>query len=136
MSSKRRFSVCVDSELVEKLDRMVEDEGYANRSQAVSAMIGDRILKHHEKQATRIVTGTITLVFDHHKRGLQAKMTDIQHGYQKNIIAQVHLHLTRHLCMEVLLVKGKNADLRTLARELTTLKGVTHGELSVTAAEG
>ena len=134
MSGKRRFSVSVDDDLVGQLDRMVAEEGYENRSQAISAMISERLVKHQEKQSAGELAGTITLVFDHHKRGLQARMTSIQHDFLHEIVTAVHLHLTHDLCMEVLLVKGTAERLRQLSRALTTIKGVAHGELSVTSA--
>jgi len=134
MSGKRRFSVCVDGELVERLDRMVVEEGYDNRSQAISAMVSERLARHSETHGGGAVAGTITLVFDHHKRGLQARMTSVQHEFLEEIVTAVHLHLTHDLCMEVLLVKGSSERLYKLARQLTTLKGVAHGGLSVTSA--
>lgn len=134
MTGKRRFSVSVDGELVAPLDRMVEEEGYQNRSQAISAMISERLVRYRELHGSGAVAGTITLVFDHHKRGLQARMTGIQHEFLHEIVTAVHLHLTHDQCMEVLLVKGRSARLHQLARRLTTLKGVAHGALSVTSA--
>ena len=132
MSGKRRFSICVDDELVDQLDQMIVDEGYGNRSQAVSTMIRERLVKHRAKLGDGPVAGTITLIFDHHRRGLQARLTGIQHKFLHEITSSVHLHLTHSLCMEVLLVKGEARRLEQLARTLTTLKGVAHGDLSVT----
>jgi CopG family nickel-responsive transcriptional regulator len=136
MSEKRRFSICVDRELVDQLDQMIADDGYANRSQAVSAIIREQLVKHRAKMGDGAVAGTITLIFDHHKRGLQARLTEIQHQFLHEITSSVHLHLTHSLCMEVLLVKGEARRLEQLARRLTTLKGVAHGDLSVTAMAG
>ncbi len=136
MPGKRRFSICVDAGLVEQLDRMIVDEGYGNRSQAVSAMIRGRLVKHRAKRNKGSVAGTITLIFDHHKRGLQARLTAIQHEFLHEITTSVHLHLSHALCMEVLLVKGEARRLEELARNLTTLKGVAHGGLSVAGVAG
>jgi len=134
MAGKQRFSVSVDEDLVAPLDRMILEEGYANRSQAISAMISERLVRFRENRADGLLAGTITLVFDHHKRGLQTRMTAIQHEFLHEIVTAMHLHLTHDLCMEVLLVKGEGGRLRELARQLTTLKGISHGELSVTSA--
>lgn len=134
MQSKKRFSVCLDGPLLEELDVMVAAEGYKSRSQAMSAMINEQLVRHKAGFSSESLAGTITLVFDHHKHGLQARLTNIQHGYLEQIVASMHLHLTNHLCMEVLLVNGKAAQLRELTCKLTTIKGVVHGELSVTSA--
>lgn len=136
MPGKRRFSISVDDDLVAPLDRMVRREGYGNRSRAVSAMIRERLVEHRARLGDGPVAGTITLIFDHHKPGLQARLTRIQHDFLEEITSSVHLHLTHSLCMEVLLVRGEARRLERLARSLTTLKGVAHGELSVAGMAG
>ena len=78
------------------------------------------------------IAGTITLVYDHHKRDLQSKLTDIQHDHEGLIISVLHVHLDHHNCMEVLAVRGRADAVRKLADGLIAVKGVKHGKLTVT----
>ncbi len=130
--SLRRFSLSMPEDLVEQLDALTEAKGYANRSQAVSDIVRARLVDEFARETRREIAGTITMVFDHHKRNLQAVLTDIQHDYQDLIISNLHVHLDHHNCMEVLAVRGPARDIRELADRLATVKGVKHSRLSVT----
>jgi CopG family nickel-responsive transcriptional regulator len=46
----------------------------------------------------------------------------------------VHVHLSRHLCLEVLIMRGKAKELRKVADGLIAAKGVQHGKLVLTTA--
>lgn len=130
-----RFSVSMDSSLVKELDTMVRERGYANRSQAVSEMARAHLVEHHCQAGTHDIAGTITIVYDHHKRNIQALLTDIQHEHGDLIIATMHVHLDHHHCMEVLAVRGRANAIKQFADELITAKGVQHGKLTVTTTE-
>jgi hypothetical protein len=44
----------------------------------------------------------------------------------------VHIYLTPHLCMEVLLLRGKAKEIKRVADGLIATKGVQHGKLVLT----
>ena len=127
-----RFSISMAAELVSQLDAMAKAKGYANRSQAVADMVRAQLVEHHAEKENQEIAGTVTLVYDHHKRAIQALLTDIQHDHQELIIATLHVHLDHHNCMEVLAVRGPANAIRKLADLLTVAKGVKHGKLTVT----
>ena len=127
-----RFSVSMASDLAEQLDEMVKAKGFANRSQALAEMVRDELVAYHGETDSREIAGTVTLVFDHHKRNIQSLLTDIQHDHGDLIISALHVHLDHHTCMEVLAVRGASAAVRTMADRLISAKGVKHGRLTVT----
>jgi CopG family nickel-responsive transcriptional regulator len=127
-----RFSLSMSSGLVRQLDQMVRTKGYVNRSQAVADMVSAHLVEHQGEEGDREIAGTITLVYDHHKRNVQALLTDIQHDHQEVIIATLHVHLDHHNCMEVLAVRGKAGLVRLVADQLIAARGVKHGKLTVT----
>ncbi|MBI5395853.1 MAG: nickel-responsive transcriptional regulator NikR [Verrucomicrobia bacterium] len=127
-----RFSVSLSKQLLESLDAMVHEKGYTNRSLAIADMIRDHLVQHHQQRGNQEIAGTITLLYDHHKRHLQALLTDIQHDHEDVIISTVHVHLDHDNCMEVLLVRGKAAAIKSIADQLIAAKGVKHGKLTVT----
>jgi CopG family nickel-responsive transcriptional regulator len=128
----RRFSVSMPGDLVMQLDDLIRDQGFANRSQAVSEMVRDHLVEYRGQEAGREIAGTVTLVYDHHKRNIQALLTDIQHDHGGLIIASLHVHLDHHNCMEVLAVRGATDAIRELADRLIAAKGVKHAKLTVT----
>jgi len=127
-----RFSLSMPAGLVRQLDQMVKAKGYVNRSQAVADMVSAHLVEHQGEDGNREIVGTITLVYDHHKRNVQALLTDIQHDHQEVLIATLHVHLDHHNCMEVLAVRGKAGLVRSVAEQLIAARGVKHGKLTVT----
>ncbi len=77
------------------------------------------------------MAGTISIVYDHHKRRLQEDLTEIQHDHGKRIIASMHVHLDHDHCLEVLVTRGRAEELKRLADTLIAAKGVKHGRLTM-----
>ena len=127
-----RLSLTMPEDLLNRLDAMVKQKGYANRSQAVADMIESGLVVAEARRGNALVAGNITLVYDHHKHGLQAKLTDIQHDHEGLVIAVMHVHLDHHHCMEVLAVRGRSDRIQHLADALLTTKGVKHCKLTLT----
>ncbi len=127
-----RFSLSMPAGLVRELDKMLKVKGYVNRSQAVADMVSAHLVEYHGGEGDREIAGTITLVYDHHQRNVQALLTDIQHDHQDVIIATLHVHLDHHNCMEVLAVRGTADLVRLVADQLIAARGVKHGKLTVT----
>ena len=119
--------------LFDELDAMIEARGFANRSQALSKIISEQLVRDAEQLGRQIMAGTITLIYDHTKPGLQSRLMKLQHRYLKEIISSQHVHLENHHSLEVLLVQGPGRRLRQIADALTACKGVKHGNLNVTS---
>ena len=128
-----RFSVSLPESLLDELDTMVERRGYQSRSQAVAALARDGLVEFATQLGTSSVAGTISLVYDHTQKGLQARLAAIQHRYFLMVVSSMHVHLEDHNYMEVLLVQGPAQELRKLADELSTCRGVKTGKLNLTA---
>jgi len=128
----KRFGVSLESELLTELDRLVSKKQFPNRSQAIRYLI-KRFSIEDEWEEDKEVAGAIVLVYDHHKRELQTKSTDIQHNFHDLILSVQHVHLDHHNCLETIAVKGKASKLKSLADKLIAIKGVKHGELVMTS---
>ncbi|MEO6307353.1 MAG: nickel-responsive transcriptional regulator NikR [Nitrospiraceae bacterium] len=126
-----RFGVSLDDRLLKEFDRHIRRRRYTNRSEAIRDLIRD-ILVGQEWDENRVSIGTITFVYDHHVRNLTGKLTDIQHDYPGQILSGMHVHLDHDHCLEVLVVKGKGAEIRKVADALVSVKGVKHGQLTMT----
>ena len=81
------------------------------------------------------MVGTLTLVYDHHQRQLNDRLVDIQHRFHHTIVSTLHVHLDHDNCLEVLIVRGRSEDVRKVADALISVKGVKHGQLSMTTAD-
>ena len=111
--------------------RMVRKHGYQNRSKALRDIIRESLVQEEWMENEEIV-GTITIVYDHHKRELTDRLTKIQHKHHDAVLATTHIHLDHDHCMEMIAVKGKAAAVQKIADALIGARGVMHGKLSIT----
>jgi CopG family nickel-responsive transcriptional regulator len=133
VSELSRIGVAIDSDLLNKFDKLIAERGYTNRSEAFRDLIRDELVQRSWEQPDSQVVGTVTLVYDHHVRMLSEKLTDMQHDHFHNVLSTLHVHLDHDNCLEVLVVKGPAAAVRKLADALISTKGVKHGRLTITS---
>ena len=127
-----RFGSSIPEPLLEKFDALIEEQGYSNRSEAIRDLIRDRLVESQwEEQDTENV-GVISLVYNHHTRELTERLNNQQHKKHDFIVSNLHIHLTENNCLEVIVVRGKSSEIREIASILTSVRGVKHGELSMT----
>ena len=127
-----RFGVSVPKELLDRFDRIIEEKGYVNRSEAIRDMMRDFIVRHEWEVGNEEVAGTITMVYNHDEADVVKELLDLQHDYLEEIVSSIHVHMDEHNCLEVVIVKGKASRIKEIADRLLSLKGVKHGKLVMT----
>jgi len=120
----------MEKELTEQLESLVKKSRYTNRSEFIRELIRERLV-HDAWKNNEEAVGTITLVFDHDTRDLAHKLTHLQHHHHDAILATTHVHLTEDLCAEMIMIRGRAADIEGLANELRRHKGVLHADVSI-----
>ena len=134
MSDLSRIGVAIESRLLDKFDRLIAQRGYTNRSQAFRDLIRDELVEKAWESPDSAVVGTVTLVYNHHVRLLNEKLTDLQHDHHKSILSTLHVHLDHDNCLVVLVVRGRSAEVRKIADALISTRGVKHGRLTITTS--
>jgi len=132
MADLTRSGISIDQDLLTRFDQLIEDKGYANRSEAIRDLIRAALVEQECQQDEGETVGTVTLVYDHHTRDLADKLTDHQHSHHDAIVSALHVHLDAHHCLEVVVVRGPSRKVKRLADELIGTKGVKHGKLTMT----
>ena len=133
MGKLTRFSVAMDDELLSDFDELVRSRGLgANRSEAVRDLVRDALVEGQWEDASEEIVGTVTMVFDHHASDLSEKLDSLQHAHHDQIVSSIHVHLDAHNCLEVLVVRGAAADVKSIADAILGTKGVKHGKLVMT----
>lgn len=133
MSSLVRFGISINKDLLNKFDHLMNEKGFNNRSEAIRDLIRNQLVEEEWTNNEQEVAGTVTLVYDHHVRGLSDLLTELQHNYHHLILTTTHVHLDHRHCLEVLVVKGKAGEVRKIADRLIGVKGVKHGKLTITS---
>jgi CopG family nickel-responsive transcriptional regulator len=132
MSDLFRFGVSLDKALLDKFDRYIKERNYSNRSEAFRDLIRQELIKKEWLEGDD-VAGAITLIYDHHRRDLLSKITDLQHDFQKVIISTQHIHLDHDNCLEIVAVRGQPREVSKLADMMKSIKGVKHCTLSMSS---
>lgn len=127
-----RFGVSLENDLLERFDRLIKEKNYTNRSEAFRDLIRQELVQK-QWHSSGEVAGAITLIYDHHKRELVNKLTNIQHDHGHIIISSQHTHLDHDNCLEIIAVKGQPKEVQKLANSLKSVKGVKHGTLSMSS---
>lgn len=129
-----RVSLSIPRGLVRGFDKLVEERGFESRSQAVSELFARELDSHSSQEGSKIMTGTITLVYSHSKGDLKRKLADLQYEYVNEVISSLHVLLENHHTLEVVLVQGRARKLRHIANRLITCKGVKSGTMTLSAS--
>jgi CopG family transcriptional regulator, nickel-responsive regulator len=132
MSKLVRFGVSLEKGLLDKFDVLIARRGFASRSEAFRDLIRSSLIEKEWSEGEE-VAGAITLVYDHHRKDLMGRMTDIQHDYHPLIVSTQHIHLDHDHCLEILAVRGPAADVGRLSDSLRSVKGVMHGTVSMSS---
>lgn len=131
MSGVTRFTVSIEADLFDQFSLMSGRRGWGNRSEAIRMAIRDALVRE-EWEGDEEIVGTITLVYDHHQRELNERLTRIQHDHHQAVIALTHVHLDHDNCLEMIAVRGTASQVQRIANELMGTRGVKHGKLTAT----
>jgi len=132
MRGIERIGMSISPRLLEPFDRVIRQKGYPSRSEAIRDIIRDYLVEQEWIAGKGEVVGTVTIIYDHHSRELGKRLTDLQHHHHDAIISSTHVHLDEHNCLEVIIVRAKSPEVRKIADELISTRGVKHGKLVAT----
>jgi CopG family transcriptional regulator, nickel-responsive regulator len=127
-----RFSISLEQELLAAFDRFLKKHSYSNRSEGIRDLIRKSLVSDEWDEDDEVV-GVISLVFNHHQRQLQEKITQLQHNFHHMIGSTTHIHLDHDNCLEVVITKGPAKKIKQLVNQLSALRGVKNCSLSATS---
>lgn len=130
----KRFGVSLEDELLEQLDSLVKEDGYANRSQAIRFLI-EKNVAEKKWQCNHIVAGTIFIIYDQQRTDISASISDIQIRHQNLVLSSQQHYINESTCLHVCTVMGEARLLTALADEMTSIKGIRHGKLLMSRAD-
>ncbi|MFW6450207.1 MAG: nickel-responsive transcriptional regulator NikR [Nanoarchaeota archaeon] len=131
MNNVVRRGIAFDTEQLKEFDKLIENRGYKNRSEAIRDIIRKELIEEHISSPEKRMMASLTIVFDHHKHDIQHQLTHKQH--ETNLIkSTLHIHLNHDDCMEVLILDGKVKDIKKFSDQILATKGVKHGRLVFT----
>ena len=125
MGKVKRMAVSLPEELMVSFEKSLRKRARSNRSKAVSDILREHLSRLEWQKGGKAV-GTITMLYDHHARGIVDALTELQHGFGGHIESSLHVHLDHHNCLEVVVVRGSAKKVEQLANRLGAVRGVKH----------
>lgn len=128
----------MERELVALLDRIVREERYSNRSEALRSLVRRELIREHPATGDNptspdqtAVAGVVTLVYPYSHTLSNAPISPYP---SLEISANLTLHLAGDVCLKVLVVQGLRGEVHDWAAPVIAQRGIT-GDLTVVATE-
>jgi len=135
MERVERIGVSLDKQLLSQFDKLIDRQGYENRSEAIRDLVRQQLDKQRLENPKAKAVAAVLLVYDHHSTKLMEKMTGLQHSHVLQTISSIHIHLDEHNCLEIIVLRGCVGEINRMAENLISLKGVKLGRINIVAAE-
>ena len=134
MRRLERIGISLEKNLLSQFDKLISQQGYPNRSEAVRDLIRNRLSQQKLSEASSEAVAGVFLVYDHHLTGISQKLNELQHNHLLQVIASTHVHLDHHNCLEVIILRGKVSEIEKLADNMTAMKGVKISRVNMMSA--
>jgi len=128
-----RFGVSIGAQLLKRFDSLIGAKDYVNRSEAIRDLIRKHLVEAEWEKGDKETLGTLTILYDHRVRELADRLDEFQHEHYAHVISTMHVHLDEHNCLEVMVLRGLPAEVRSMADHILGVKGVKHGQLVMTS---
>jgi len=132
--SVTRFGISIEQPLLEALDEYVIENQFTNRSQAIRQLINKNIVEK-KWQCNNTVAGAITLLYDPKKREIMNQIAAELEKFHSEVLSSQRFMLEPEKWLEVVVVKGLASRLTELSDALISIKGLSHGKLSMSRAD-
>ena len=124
-SKMQRITITLDDDLMEELDRMIAEQGYQNRSEAIRDFTRAGMQQAAQKMGkSGNCVAALVYVYDHAARELSRRLVENYHGHHDLSMATLHVHLDDDNCMEVTALKGTGAEVQHFADHIIAERGV------------
>lgn len=129
-----RIGISLPANLLNRFDDIIAKRGYSSRSEGIRDAIRNYIIDYEwmkEEKGEKV--GIITLIYDHHQRGLVNTLLEMEHEHNELIESSLHKHLDEENCLEVIVVRGDAEKVKALTEKIMALRGVKHVKLTTTS---
>jgi CopG family nickel-responsive transcriptional regulator len=137
MAQLERIGVSLDKKLLSMFDKLIGEQGYQSRSEALRDLIRQQLSEERLGNPQAKAVAAVFLVYDHHSTKLTKSLIDLQHTHTKSaaleVISSLHVHLDEHDCMEIIVLRGRVSEIHHIAERILSMKGVKLGRVNVVA---
>jgi CopG family nickel-responsive transcriptional regulator len=126
-----RTSFSLPPKLLKELDEVTKVMGYVERSKTIQMAIRNLITdSEFSTTGDALAVGTIIVLYNHEKRGIDEKLNDVGHDFIKSIVSSLHVHLDKEQCLSIIVAKCEIKTMLALEEHLRGIAGITQMKFS------
>ena len=133
MAELERIGVSLDKDLLADFDELIARQGYQSRSEAIRDLVRQQLSRERLADPQTEAVAAVVLVYDHHATKLTERLIEVQHSNLLQAISSLHVHLDRHDCLEVVVLRGRVREINRLGEQILSMKGVKLGRVNLVA---
>jgi CopG family nickel-responsive transcriptional regulator len=133
MADLERIGVSLDSDLLADFDKLIAQQGYQSRSEALRDLVRQRLSQERLGDPKAKAVAAVFLVYDHHATRLTEKLVGLQHSHLLHAISSMHVHLDEHDCLEIIVLRGQVGEINRVGEQILSMKGVKLGRVNLMA---
>ncbi len=133
MADLERIGVSLDSDLLADFDKLIAQQGYQSRSEALRDLVRQQLSQERLSDPEVQAVAAVFLVYDHHATKLTEKLVALQHSHLLQAISSMHVHLDRHDCLEIIVLRGQVGEINRVGEQILSMKGVKLGRVNLVA---
>ena len=131
MSELVRLSISLEKQLLTRLDKVVSDCKYENRSEFIRDLVRHKLVER-AGYCDKIVIGTITILYTGGTKGLQDKINSIFVDKYVKKLASTTISMDDGIAAEMVMVTGRASVIYSITENLATIKGVSQTSVNYT----
>ena len=133
MSEIERIGVSLDSDLLADFDKLLARQGYQSRSEAIRDLVRQQLSRERLGDPKAQAVAAVFLVYDHHATKLTERLIALQHSHLLQAISSMHVHLDKHDCLEIIVLRGQVGQINHVGEQILSMKGVKLGRVNLVA---
>lgn len=123
-----RVGVSLEPEIRAALDRWARQRNAGSRSEAIRFLVRKELSEGELEDPDADAVGTVMVLYDHRAPAVQRRLTAAQHRWGDHIRSCSHVHLRGDVCLEVMILAGRRAEIVRAAEDLRGVKGINQGD--------
>jgi CopG family nickel-responsive transcriptional regulator len=123
-------SLSIPKTLLEKVDRYIKEQGFANRSEIIR-----QALRAYMSESRRLselqgkITAIITIVYQQDAK--RAQITDVQHSFAPVVLTFLHTHVEAGNCIEIIVARGDAQAIKALIEALKVNEQISEVKVTI-----
>ena len=123
-------SLSIPKTLLEKVDRYIKEQGFANRSEIIR-----QALRAYMSESRRLselqgkITAIITIVY--RREAKRSQITDVQHDFGPAVLTFLHTHIQEGYCIEIIVARGAAQVITALVQALRANKQISEVKVTI-----